>query len=93
VRDGAGWGGFAWQFKTLVPRARCIIVDFAEVFLFSATYLGTLFPAARMAFVGTAPTPTPRRRASGACVVPHTRAHEIERVELDLTVNMVSFRR
>ena len=89
---GGGWGGFAWQFKTLVPRARYIIVDFAEVFLFSATYLGTLFPAARMAFVGTAPTPTLAAAGDAELVfVPHTRAHEIERVALDLTVNMVSF--
>ena len=75
---GAGWGGFAWQFKTLVPRARYIIVDFAEVFLFSATYLGTLFPAARMAFVGTAQTPTLAAAGDAELVfVPHTRAHEI----------------
>jgi len=89
---GAGWGGFAYQFKTLFPRATYIIVDFAEVFLFSATYLGTLFPDAAMAFVGTKETPT-LADAHGADLVfvPHTRAHEVSGRHLDLTVNMVSF--
>jgi len=89
---GAGWGGFAYQFKTLVPRARYVIVDFAEVFLFSATYLGALFPAATLAFVGTAETPTLADAGEADFVfVPHTRAHEVAQSSLDLTVNMVSF--
>ena len=49
---GAGWGGFAYQFKTLFPRSTYVIVDFPELFLFSATYLATVFPDARLAFVG-----------------------------------------
>jgi glycosyltransferase involved in cell wall biosynthesis len=89
---GAGWGGFAYQFKTLFPRATYIIVDFAEVFLFSATYLGALFPDARMAFVGTATTPTLADAAGAELVfVPHTRARELVGRHLDLAVNMVSF--
>ncbi len=89
---GAGWGGFAYQFKTLFPRATYIVVDFAEVFLFSATYLGTLFPDAAMAFVGTRETPTlADARGAELVFVPHTRAHEVSGRHLDLTVNMVSF--
>ena len=34
---GAGWGGFAYQFKTLFPSSTCVIVDFPELFLISAT--------------------------------------------------------
>src|SRR5262245_59553184 len=45
---GAGWAGFAYQFKTIFPRTRYVIVDFPEVFLFSATYLGAVFPDAKI---------------------------------------------
>ena len=45
---GAGWGGFAYQFKTLFPDVTYVIVDLPELFLFSATYLMTLFPEAKV---------------------------------------------
>jgi len=41
---GSGWGGFAYQFKTLFPKVIYALVDFPETMLFSATYLKTLFP-------------------------------------------------
>ena len=47
---GAGWGGFAYQFKTLFPKTTYVIVDFPELFLFSATYLVTVFPEAKVRF-------------------------------------------
>jgi hypothetical protein len=47
---GAGWGGFAYQFKTLFPDTTYVIVDLPERFLFSATYLMTLFPDAKVHF-------------------------------------------
>ena len=31
---GGGWGGFAYQFKTLFPNTTYVIVDFPELFLF-----------------------------------------------------------
>jgi len=49
---GAGWGGFAYQFKTLFPDVTYVIVDVPELFLFSATYLMTLFPEAKVNFHG-----------------------------------------
>ena len=48
---GGGWGGFAYQFKKLFPNTTYVIVDLPELFLFSATYLATLFPDARTVFV------------------------------------------
>jgi glycosyltransferase involved in cell wall biosynthesis len=51
---GAGWAGFAYQFKTIVPTATLVIVDFPEMFLLSATYLGAVFPEARLVFAGAA---------------------------------------
>ena len=43
---GAGWGGFARVFKTVVPNTTYLIVDLPELFLFSGTYLQRLFPDA-----------------------------------------------
>jgi glycosyltransferase involved in cell wall biosynthesis len=89
---GAGWGGFAYQFKTLFPRTTYVIVDFAEVFLFSATYLSVLFPEAKILFCGTAEQPSlDQWRDADFVFVPHTLASQISALPLDLVVNMVSF--
>jgi glycosyltransferase involved in cell wall biosynthesis len=89
---GAGWAGFAYQFRTHFPASRYVIVDFAELFLFSATYLGTLFPDARMVFCGTAETPTVADAGEADIIfVPHAMAAQVASLPLDLTVNMVSF--
>ena len=89
---GAGWGGFACQFKTLFPRATCVIVDFAELFLFSATYLGAVFPDARIVFAGTDDAGAINGwRDADFIFVPHTHARLVSALPLDLTVNMVSF--
>lgn len=48
---GSGWGGFAYQFKTLFPNAAYVLVDLPQTIIFSATYLQTLFPKARVHFV------------------------------------------
>ena len=102
---GAGWGGFAYQFKTLFPRTAYVIIDFPELFLFSATYLGSLFPDARLAFV-TRPGSDPLHAATQALdttceggltprpdfvFVPNTLADSVSALPLDLMVNMVSF--
>jgi len=89
---GAGWGGFAYQFKQAFPRATYVIVDFAELFLYSATYLGALFPDARLLFAGTAGTPGLEGwRGADFVFVPHTLSHLVSSLPLELTVNMVSF--
>ena len=89
---GAGWGGFAYQFKTLFPRTTYVIVDFPELFLFSATYLGALCPGARMVFAGTSETATiDAWRDADFVFVPHLLFRLVSALPLDLTVNMVSF--
>lgn len=89
---GAGWGGFAYQFKTLFPRTTYVIVDFPELFLFSATYLAALFPGARLAFAGTSETATiDLWRDADFVFVPHLLFRLVSALPLDLTVNMVSF--
>ena len=52
---GAGWGGFPYQFKTVCPNVTYVISDFPELFLYSATYLMTAFPGAKVAFWGRIP--------------------------------------
>jgi glycosyltransferase involved in cell wall biosynthesis len=89
---GAGWGGFAYQFKTLFPRSTYVIVDFAELFLFSATYLGTVFPDARIVFAGADDAGAIEGwRDADFVFVPHTHSRLVSALPLDLTVNMVSF--
>jgi glycosyltransferase involved in cell wall biosynthesis len=89
---GAGWAGFAYQFKTLFPRTTYVIIDFPELFLFSATYLGAMFPDARLLFCGTAQPPSIQGwREADFVFVPHTLSHLVESLPLDLMVNMVSF--
>jgi len=87
---GAGWGGFAYQFKTLFPRTTYVIVDFPELFLFSATYLAALCPAARLLFAGPEADLDGWRDAD-VLFVPNTRADLVAALPLDLAVNMVSF--
>jgi hypothetical protein len=47
--DG-GWGGLAFQFKTLCPDVTYLITGSADLFLVSAVYLMTVFPNARVRF-------------------------------------------
>lgn len=89
---GAGWGGFAYQFKTLFPQATYVIIDFPELFLFSATYLGTLFPDARILFADVDGSGSIEGwREADFIFVPHTHTRLVSTLPLDLTVNMVSF--
>jgi glycosyl transferase family 2 len=89
---GAGWGGFAYQFKTLFPRATYVIVDLPELFLFSATYLNALFPQARMLFAGIeGAAPLDGWRDADFVFVPHSLTRFVSALPLDLAINMVSF--
>jgi len=47
---GGGWGGFAFQFKTVCPNVTYLMTGMPELLLASAVYLMTAFPAARCRF-------------------------------------------
>jgi hypothetical protein len=47
---GGGWGGFAFQFKTICPNVTYLITGIPDVLLVSAVYLMTAFPQARCRF-------------------------------------------
>lgn len=89
---GAGWGGLAHQLKTLIPNATYVISDFPELYLFSAVYLMTAFPEAKVAFHGA----DGWREAldSGELdflFMPNTALDDVRPPRLDLTLNTVSF--
>jgi hypothetical protein len=90
---GAGWGGFPYHFKSLCPNVTYVISDFPELFLFSATYLMTAFPDARVAFWGeeSADRLFARWRDLDFIFLPNTSLAELTPERLDLTINMVSF--
>jgi hypothetical protein len=90
---GAGWGGFPYQFKTLCPNTTYLISDFPELFLFSATYLMTLFPGAKVRFWGEEPADRifANWRDYDFIFTPNTALSDLTPDRLDLAVNMVSF--
>ena len=90
---GAGWGGFAYQFKTLCPNVTYIVSDLPELFLFSAVYLMSAFPDATVRFLGDgSPGDSPDDWCEADFVfVPNTMLDAVSPERLDLVVNMVSF--
>jgi putative sugar O-methyltransferase len=90
---GAGWGGFPYQFKTLCPNVTYLISDLPELFLFSATYLMTLFPQAKVRFWGEEPARElfAKWRDYDFVFVPNTALEELAPERVDLAINMVSF--
>jgi hypothetical protein len=91
VEIGAGWGGFAYQFKTLFPRTTYVIVDFPELFLFSATYLMTVFPGAHVRFWREGEKTFDRGQDADFIFVPSQHADALRDAQPDLLVNLVSF--
>ena len=87
---GGGWGGFAYQFKTLWPKTTYVIVDFPELFLYSATYLGTMFPDARVRFWGGEGAQAEWADAD-FIFIPVAAASAVRSLRPGLLVNLVSF--
>ena len=90
---GAGWGGFAYQFKTLCPNVTYIIVDLPQTLLFSAAYLRTVFPFASILMYGDKPEASLLQdfQSYDFIFLPHFFAGKIQLSRIDLTINIVSF--
>jgi hypothetical protein len=90
---GGGWGGFAYQFKTLFDNVTYIVVDLPEVILFSALYLKTMFPEKKLKIVSefdATNTLSNWMKYDFIFISPiQLGSFEIDRI--DLLVNMVSF--
>jgi hypothetical protein len=90
---GAGWGGFPYQFKSLCPNVTYVITDFPELFVFSATYLMTVFPQAKVRFWDEGPASQlfANWREYDFIFMPHTALDDLRPDRIDLAINMVSF--
>ncbi|MBI3058367.1 MAG: putative sugar O-methyltransferase [Deltaproteobacteria bacterium] len=90
---GAGWGGFAYQFKTLCPSVTYIIVDLPQTLLFSAVYLMTLFPSASTFIYGDQPEDGLYKTCQSYDFIflPYYYVDRLHFSKLDLAMNMVSF--
>lgn len=89
---GAGWGGFAYQFKSLFKDVNYIIVDLPGSLLFSATYLLTLFPSANYKFITNHNDLIKLSTNTYDFIfIPYYLWHDLKFTPPDLIVNMVSF--
>lgn len=88
---GAGWGGFAYQFKTLFPHTTYVIVDFPELFLFSATYLATVLPGATIRFWNQGQPAFEGWQDADVIFIPNDQADAMGGARPDLLINLVSF--
>jgi putative sugar O-methyltransferase len=89
---GCGWGVLAYMLKTLFPNSTMILVDFPALFLFSATYLASIFPDAKIAFV-TEPGKPPADIwvDSDFVFAPPPLLDSLRPPRLDLAINVLSF--
>jgi len=88
---GAGWGGMAYTLKTLCPNLTYVITDLPELFLFSAVYLQTAFPDAKIAIHDGGEIEDVLAGEPDFVFSPHTSLGRLTLPRVDLTVNMVSF--
>ena len=89
---GAGWGGLAHQLRVRCPRIAYFIIDLPSTLLFSATYLGTLFPGASILLPERPEDLEPDRlRNRDFVFIPHFWADRLRGPRPDLVINTVSF--
>lgn len=91
VEIGAGWGGFAYQFKKIMPDSRYIIVDLPEVLLFSMTYLMTTYPDSKIIMYNKGDNERLVNESYDFAFIPSTLFRYVEQLEPFLAVNIVSF--
>ena len=90
---GGGWGGLAYQFKTLFPNTTYVTVDLPGSILFGATYIKTLFPQAKILIVDGTKNSAKIAHAKDYdfIFVPHIAWEELSIPRPDLLMNMCSF--
>jgi putative sugar O-methyltransferase len=87
---GAGWGGFAYQFKQHAHNTTYLIIDLPLTLLFSMVYLQTVYPQARVLIAHQAADLVDIDQYDFV-FMPHTIWDSIESLPLDLAINMISF--
>lgn len=89
---GAGWGGFGHAVKKRFPALTYVIVDLPQTMIFSATYLMTAFPEAKVALYPEVPLDeiAANLRSYDFVFLPHYLFDQAT-LGIDLGINMVSF--
>jgi hypothetical protein len=89
---GGGWGGFAFQFKTLFPNVTYLITALPDACLVSAVYLKAVFPEARCRFFGdSAPADLFREwEEIDFIFAPESALHVLQPPRLDLTIDIAA---
>ena len=92
VEIGSGWGGFAYQFKTLFPKTSYVLVDLPHSLLLAATYIQALFPDAHI-YLGNSIQSYAQVDFSqyDFIFVPNTAWGTLRKQRIDLAMNMISF--
>jgi putative sugar O-methyltransferase len=91
---GAGWGGFAYVFKTLFQNTSYVIFDLPQTLLFSAVYLRAAFPSASILLFGDKPQDIlfDDVQSYDFVLLPHYFFENIHKIkQLDLAINIASF--
>jgi hypothetical protein len=90
---GAGWGGLAYALKTVVPNATYVISDLPQLFLFSGTYLPTVLPEARIAWLhnGAEAAAFDAWDDHDIVFTPHFALAQLRPPHVELALNTVSF--
>jgi putative sugar O-methyltransferase len=90
---GAGWGGFAYQFKRNFPLSTYLIVDLPAMIIFSYTYLKSCFPDAKFKVVkNESEIPSAQDYINFDFVfIPNFLFEHLNLPLIDLGINMVSF--
>lgn len=91
---GGGWGGFAYQFKTLCPNVTYVMTGVPDLFLLSAVYLMTVYPAARCCvFDPAAPDDVWREwETTDFVFVPERALPALRPPRVDLTLDVMALR-
>jgi hypothetical protein len=92
---GGGWGGFAFQFKTLRRNVTYLITGIPETLLVSAVYLMTAFPDARVRLYRDCADVDPWAdwQQIDFMLAPESELRSLKTPRVDLVVDLMSLRR
>jgi hypothetical protein len=89
---GGGWGGFAYQFKTICPNVTYVMTGIPDQFLVSAVYLRALFPTACCRFYDASSPDDMWSRWENADFIfaPESALPSLRPPRIDLTVDIMA---
>ncbi len=89
---GSGWGGFAYQFKTLFPNITYFLIDLPATMLFAAIYLKGMFTNSKIVlFTGDNVEIFDNWQDYDFILISAYDFEKFKPSQLDMAINMVSF--